>query len=266
MDAQTEGQYAYIELHNGVKLAGKVISVTESSIVVRRKGRDWELQKSQFKSAWYGDELNEVQGRGQSIYSDTYCLLPSARPVGEGNSHYKNYNIFWNQFNFGFSKYFSLGAGFDSASLLFGQPPSIYYLAPKASVGKGRQHFSLGLTNIMTVGEGIGMLSFLNTNYTYGTARANVTVGYSYALTTREVEQNQMVNINVMLPVTDKLLLLSEVAFIDSNQYSINTSLRFLYRSSRTLDVGFMRIVGFEDTVFAPVLSLALPLQKRAKL
>jgi len=261
--AQLVGQHAEIKFKNGNKVRGKVIVVEEDHIVLDNDGAESKVELENIKKATYGHTKWDVLTSGHKPLADNYAVMPSARPIGRSNSHYKNTLLFFNQLNFGLTDRFSLGLGFESASLVVGESPRIFLISPKYSFGSDESYFGIGTSLAMSfVDSEMNMAGLLYANYTYGTDRKNVTAGIAYTYTNDEFDEPALVfNVNMRYPLGKNVIAMTEVILGDFDGVSYLFALRFLTRGGYSFDAGFSRFIE-SDTVIIPVISASIPLSK----
>ncbi len=261
-------KFASVELNNGKTVTGKIIEITNVYIILKSDlGELKILQKNTKKITLsnVGERLTDGEieewdetEENYKNFSDSYFFLPSARPVGVGNNHYKNYEIFYNQFNFGISENFSLGVGFESLSLFAGRTPALF-IAPKFSIGNGNSHFGIGANIGIFPEEGTGGLIYLN--YTYGSDIQNITFGASQAYSFDGGDGTTVFNVNGVYPLSDKVLIMSEVLFGGFEGVLFDFAIRIMTKGGISFDAGFFRTSDFGSALGFPLLGISVPLQ-----
>lgn len=259
--AQHVGQYAIVKLENGDKVKGKVIAADDEYITIENSQVQSKIALSSIKNSTYGATERDVKTAGHKPSADSYAVLPSARPIGKGNSYYKNTLLFFNQFNIGVSDVFSLGMGFESASLVTGQWPRIFSLTPKFSIGSDNSYVGIGTSLLVATDSGdIGYGGLLYANYTYGTDRKNITAGLSYSYNSDSFdESNLLLNVNMSYPLSHNVIAMSELVLGDFDGIAWLFALRFMSRGGFSFDVGFSRFIETERIIL-PVLSALVPI------
>lgn len=178
--AQTENfKSARLEFPNGDVVTGKVISITDDEItILNAYGDELKFSKKEIEEIIF---LDSEEDDYSHFFLDQYFLLSSNFPIEKGKSYYKNQNIFINQFNFGISKNFSLGLGFESASLLIGgEFPPIFYINPRIHGGGENIRFGLNYLGIVIPFDGGSFINSIFPSVTFGAIDRNISIGVVY--------------------------------------------------------------------------------------
>lgn len=259
-ETHAEKKYVTIETHDGSKISGELLEMDDNFFVIRTKDGELKINRSKIATAEISKGSPALTPTKYTDYSDSYFLLPSARPVGKGKTHYKNFNVFANQFNLGLSDNFSLGLGFESISLFAGNFP-VTYVSPKVSIGGDKSYLGIGTTLFIIPYDGgaTGGLAYLN--YTYGSENQNFTVGTSFLYTSEADTSPLIFNINFMFPFSSKVSFVSEVIFGDFDGILFDIGVRIKTKSGINIDAGLIRPDSDIDGLIGyPLLGIAVPL------
>lgn len=200
------------------------------------------------------DSTYRVQNRRD--YDDTYFYFNSARPIGAGQTYYRNYSIVVNKFGLGVSEKFSLSGGFETISLFTRSNLPIFYIEPKLSVRLNEVDFAAG-TYVIVSGGDIGALYYVN--MTLGTESNHFTAGLYkvYGFSALSV-----LNISGCLALSPKVNFMIEYTTLPSttgfNFLLTNIGLRFRTSKDVLFDVSILR--DFYSSGVAPSLSFTIPL------
>jgi len=142
--------------------------------------------------------------------STRYFWSPNGYGLKKGEGYYQNIWVLWNQFAYGFTENFSVGAGI-IPTFLFGAPTPVFATV-KFSIPVVKEKFNVAAGAIVggVIGEsesGIGLLYGLAT---IGSPDANVTLGMGYGFAGGEWAQAPMININGMFRVSSRGYIITE--------------------------------------------------------
>lgn len=250
-------EYVAIKLLNGKKVNGQVVEINGDTYLLKTEIGEVTILKSDIKKIRKADTLEELKKQQYNAYADSYFILPSARPVGKGNSYYKNYNLFYNQFSFGVSDNFSVSTGFESYSFFVGEAPKIFFLAPKFSFGSDMSYFSVGTTLFAGLSDDeTEFIGLAYANYTYGSEYKNITVGASFGYADGGTSP-VIFNINGQYPVSNKVSLVTEILFGNFDGVVVDLGLRIKTSGGIAFDAGFVTVSGASGAL--PILGITVP-------
>jgi|GEM_PF-1559751 len=242
----------------GKKIFGKVLAINDEQIEVETEGGIVAISKSDIKQLYYGEDDFAVYKQIYRDFSDSYFFLPSARPVGVGNSHYRNYYLAFNQFNFAYDENISISAGFEIASLIVGQWPRVFYISPKYSIGSDENYVGIGTSLFISGGNDTPDLNGLAfVNYTLGPENYNCTLGLSYIFGDIGDELPVFVNLDAMIPLTKNFTFLLE--FLRTSEGDIVGGGGFRVKQKGvSFDFGFFR-PALTGSLATPLIGFAIP-------
>ena len=167
MDSTKKAKQVLVETRDGSTFRGTLLERRDDTIVIETASvGQILLSLRDLKS------INEAPPEPATMdnnwfknpYASRYFLSSTGFGLRKGEGYYQNIYVFLNHVNYGFTDNFSLGAGFESASLIAsGRAPVYYYVAPKLSFPMGK-NFNLG------IGALVGSLGFLLDGKTVGNA------------------------------------------------------------------------------------------------
>lgn len=256
-----------VKLKNGNTLVGELIKLGRDSIVINNEqfGRI-AFAKTEIKSYDGLDKRSDIDGVGwdKEKYQSQYFISPTARPVGEGNKYYTNFDIFANTFSFGISDNFSITAGFEAISIFAGQFP-VVYVNPKFSIPAGDNvYIGFGTSLfVVTLDDEVNFGGLAYTNTTIGSASKNFTAGVGFAYATGGNTDFPLIyQFGFALPLGKKVSILAESFFDSSLDGLYNIGLRIITKGNIVFDAGISRPTDFGGSgiIGIPLLSLSVPL------
>ncbi len=202
-----------IETVDGNEFLGEIIS--EDSLTVRIKTDNFgeiAVNKTDIKKR----KPVEIQQLKDGKYwfpnpqSSRYFWSPNGYGLKKGEGYYQNIWVLWNQFSYGVTDYFSLGAGI-IPTFLFGAPTPVF-ATMKFSIPVIKEKFNLagGAIAGYVIGESEAGLGILYGLGTYGSHDSNVSIGMGYGFAAGEWAQAPMINFNGMLRVSSRGYLITE--------------------------------------------------------
>jgi hypothetical protein len=244
-----------IELKNGDVRNGTYKGQDENTIYIYdTDGNEVEFAKSSIKEMEYANEVNQLD------FMDQYYFLSSNFPIGKGNSYYKNQNLFINQFNFGVSDNFSIGAGFESASLLLGgEFPPLSYVNPRISLGNDNIRFGLNAFFIFIPFDDVEMVGVLTPSLTIGSRTNNISFGIGTGFFDGEFAESFIATVAGTARISNKVSFIGELFIgsdFDTDIFSSNLGLRI-----RTGKIAIDAALNFttEAEIAIPLLGLSIP-------
>lgn len=237
-DSASKEQTVTIKMNNGDKFVGKLLKNENDSVIIKNENGEFLLMKSNVKTIVYQDESYKY--KFQNPHDTRYFFTTSGIPLKKGTGYYQNVLIVLNAVNFGLTRNFSIGGGFEFISTLLGYP--IWYLTPKLSfnldeklhVGTGV--LVAGIADQGSVGLGYGVVTF-------GDSETNLSLGTGFGYIDSEVSPYPVINISGMHRIGDFFSLLSENYILtNQNRYPVYFGIhgiRFLSKNS-SFDIGLL--------------------------
>ncbi len=255
-----------IETVDGNEFLGEIIKEDSRSIVLKtRKLGEITISKSDIKSRKEVEVQQIVDGRFwfPNPQSTRYFWSPNGYGLKKGEGYYQNIWVLWNQFSYGLSDNFSVGAGVIPLFLFGGGATPIFGTA-KFSVPIVKDKVNIGGGAIVgtVLGEeamGFGILYGLST---FGTSDNNVTLGLGYGFAAGEWATAPMVNINGMFRVTSRGYFITENYYLPAageNYFVLMFGGRWIIKKA-ALDYGLVfPIADIGSFVAIPWLGFTIP-------
>lgn len=263
----TDTEIIEVKMKGGEVFIGKLKKLGADSLILDHKtlGR-LALPRVDIKKSVNLDNKGVFKEEGwkKEKYQGKYLALPTAMPIGEGNSYYSNYSLFINTFSFGLSENISITTGFETVSIFAGQFP-VLFVNPKISIPAGENVY-LGVGTSVFFGTfdsqaGLGVLTYANT--TIGSSSKNVTAGLGFAFSSDEDAEVPLVyQFGFTLPLGKRINLISEAVLDSSFDGAINFGIRIITKGNTIFDIGLFRPTEFDniEIIGVPLLSLSIPL------
>jgi hypothetical protein len=193
-----------------------------------------------------------------------YFWSPNGYGLNKGEGYYQNVWIFFNQFAYGITNNFSVGAGFVPL-FLFGGAPTPVWITPKISVPLVKDKFNLGAGALLgtVIGEQESNFGILYGIATFGNRDKNFSLGLGYGLLNGELASMPAINLSTMIRTGKRGYFLSENYIIpsDPNLILLSVGGRSIIKRI-SLDYGL--IVPFAEDmgtfIAIPWLGLSIPL------
>lgn len=259
-----------IETKDGNEYVGKIISHDTESILLATPnlGEIRIMKKDMIKL----DRIESGQIRQGRIWypnlqSTRYFFAPNGYGLKKGEIYYQNVWIMFNQFSFGVSDYFSIGAGIIPLFLFAGSPTPAWII-PKVSIPVVRDKFNIGagalIGGVIGVDEsGFGIVYGMTT---FGSRDKNVSIGLGYGYAAGDFANKPMVNLSSFIRISPRGYFVTENYFIPiEDELIVLLSMGGRSIIKRVgLDYGlFLPIVQDMDTFFIiPWLGITVPLHK----
>jgi len=109
-------EHVKIYMKDGKVIRGIFKEMNSTEITYYLDGNTHTVKRSDVRKFSINDSLTggESVDKARRDYSDQYLFFQSALPTTKGQLTYKNYNVFVNQFSYGFNEHFSLSSGFET--------------------------------------------------------------------------------------------------------------------------------------------------------
>ena len=175
-----------VTMTDGSVLIGAFVTETSETITLQTTYfGSIELSRSDIRQIDTVDSesLDAGETRFENPNSTRYLFGPSAIPMKKGEGYYQNVYVILQSFNYGITKNFSIGGGFDVITPFVREVPPFFFITPKVGFKLAEKvHLGGGLLYANTAafelsGFGIGYGIF-----TYGTEENNIQAGNSLGL------------------------------------------------------------------------------------
>jgi len=202
-----------IETNDGNEFLGQIVSEDDAKIVLKtEKLGTITINKIDVKSR---ENVAVQQIKDGKLWfanpqSTRYFWSPNGYGLQKGEGYYQNIWVLWNQFSYGITNNFSVGAGIIPI-FLFGAPTPVFATVKfSIPVVKDKINIAAGAIAGTVLGEsetGFGILYGLST---FGSPDANVTVGLGYGFAGGEWSKTPLINLNGMIRVSSKGYIITE--------------------------------------------------------
>jgi len=257
-----------IETFDGNIFIGNITSEDSATIVLKTTSLgEIKIPLSNIKSKTI---LKQVKYEGGKIWlpnpqSSRYFWAPNGYGLEKGTSYYQNIWILYNQFSFGLTNNFSIGAGF-LPLFLFGGTSSPFWIVPKVSIPVVKDKFNLGTGAFLgtILGEDAGVFGLLYGTTTFGSRDRNISFGLAYGFAQDDWLNIPVINVASMIRTGPKGYFITENYVITAEGETVallSLGGRSIIRNIG-LDYSLWIPIGAEmDTFVAiPFLGITIPL------
>jgi hypothetical protein len=250
-----------ITLNDGSTVSGTLTSLSDTDIVIQSESLgEVRLQKENIKSM---TEISSINAKKSGIWfpnpnSTRYLIGSSAIPGEKKTGYYQNTWVFVNSFNYCFTNFLSVSAGFEIISIMAGKNgPYAFYINPKASF-KVAKNFYLGgnilyANTIRSIDE-FGGLGTLNAFGTYGNNNINITGAVGWGWSDGTFSSSPLITISGMARASKRIAFVSENWLIpkigDTEGYYgvFSYGIRFLGEKT-SIDLAFINNPDIADAI-----------------
>ncbi len=213
-----------IETLDGNEFIGQIVQEDSLKVVLKtEKLGEISIFKADIKRYNIVEVLQIKEGKYwfPNPQSTRYFWSPNGYGLKKGEGYYQNIWVLWNQFAYGLTDNFSIGAGVIPI-FLFGAPTPIFATA-KFSIPVVDKKFNIAAGAIAgtVAGEaetGFGILYGLAT---IGSPDANVTFGLGYGFAGGEMASSPAINVNGLFRVSKGSYIITENYFLSGGGESI---------------------------------------------
>jgi hypothetical protein len=215
---QSDTTLVRIETTDGNEFIGNIVEENTQNIVLKTNNLgEITIQKSNIKSRKdiQSQEFKEGKLWFANPQSTKYFWAPNAYGLKKGEGYYQNIYVLWNQFTYGVSNNFSLGAGVIPTFLFAGAPTPVFATL-KASIPIQKDKFNLAAGAIVgtVLGGDVGAFGILYGTSTLGTPDNNVSIGLGYGFAEGELASSPLINISGLFRVSSRGYILTENYYI----------------------------------------------------
>jgi len=216
-------KYVKITTKDGTHIQGTVIEENEETMVIQSSFGESIIYRSNIEEIEFVSELDNTE----NLYSGSHYLFnQSAFNLKKGESYYENTYLFLNSFSFGITDNFSITAGLEAASIVFGPAVPGLFVNPKFSIPFKRGVFGITTPFIFGTSEGAAF-GGLQGVLTLGTPSRNISFGGGAGINLKRSEDSTVYifQVSALLPVSNKVSFICEnyVTIIDSNSTTLIT-------------------------------------------
>ena len=224
---------------DGDEFRGVYIEKTDKNLIIRTNNGELRLLNTKIESVI----LDEYKGKYKfpNPHDTRYFFGPSAIPIKKGVGYYQNIMVVGNFINYGITRNFSIGGGFEFISTLIVRQP-IYFITPKVGFKLGEKfHLGGGVLvagisgNNSVLGYGVA---------TYGTSESNITLGGGFGLTNGITNERPTFMLSGQTRVSNGVSLMTENYFIEDLR--INSIGVRLIGKNNAFDIGIVNTSGMD--------------------
>ncbi|RNC79631.1 MAG: hypothetical protein ED557_13995 [Balneola sp.] len=243
--------YYVLTLNDGTQLTGKVIKVTETSLIFSTNSiPSIDIPFENIKKIEEIDSLN-IRSDGEYWFpnpsSTRYFLSPTAFTLDRKEGYYQNTYLLFNSVNVGLMDFFSVGGGFEFLSTFGSGISPIFYLTPKIG-GKVAKDFRLS-GGVLMINADDFWLGTIYTVGTYGNTNDNISVGLSWGFIDGEIADRPIYTLGGTKRISRRVSLLTENYFfpdVEGNNSFHLYGFRF-FGSKLSTDLGFLNNSDISD-------------------
>lgn len=260
-----------VETTDGNVFIGNVISEDSLNLVIKTQNLgDLKIPLNTIKSK---TELKDLRKVGSDYWlpnpqSSRYFWAPNGYGLEKGSSYYQNIWILYNQFSFGLSDNFSVGAGMLPLFLFAGAPTPVW-IVPKLSIPVVKDKLNIGTGAFLgafysTDAMGFGLLYATST---IGSRDKNVSLGLAYGFADGEWMKKPIINASFLIRTGPKGYLISENYLITAEGETvaiISFGGRTIIRNM-SIDYSLWIPMGadFDSFVAIPFLGITVPMNRK---
>jgi RNase P/RNase MRP subunit p29 len=226
------------------------ITIAKSDIVTQK---DVDAHQMKHGSYWF-----------ENPQSTRYLWSPNGYGLKKGEGYYQNIWVLWNQFSYGLSDKFSIGAGVIPLFLFTGPTP--VFVTAKFSIPVVEDKFNVGGGAIFgtVIGEEDGGLGIFYGLTTFGSRDNNVTLGMGYGYAGGTWASAPMINLNGMFRISKRGYIITENYLLSTGSESVvilSIGGRSIIRRA-ALDYGLLIPAVGDGGIAIPWLGFTVPFGK----
>jgi hypothetical protein len=194
--------------------------------------------------------------------SGRYFWAPDGYGLEKDKSYYQNIWVLYNQFSYGMTNNFSLGAGLIPLFLFAGAPTPVW-IVPKISIPVIRDKINVGTGAFLgtLLGEGSGAFGLVYGTTTFGSRDKNLSLGFAWGFSSGEWMTRPIINFSAMIRTGPKSYLITEnyIIPVKTEVYSYAVypggSFENKYKSVVIISLGgrsIIRNVGLDYSIWIP--------------
>ncbi len=257
-----------IETTDGNEYIGQVISDDSTKTVLKtEKLGEITILKADIKNTESVQVQQIKDGKlwFENPQSTRYFWSPNGYGLKKGEGYYQNIWVLWNQFSYGLTDYFSIGAGIIPI-FLFGAPTPVF-ITPKFSIPIKKDKFNIGAGAIVgtVLGEEGTGFGILYSNATFGSRDANVSIGAGAMFAGGEWAPSPLINFSGMFRVTNRGYFITENYLVSDGDFTVvmlSAGGRWIIKKA-AIDYGLFLPISSDGIPFAaPWLGFTLPFGK----
>jgi len=247
-----------VETVDGNEYIGTLVSQDVKSIVLKTDQLgNITLRKADIRKMTpiEGDQMKDGVLWFDNPQATRYFWQPNGFGLKKGEGYYQNVWIFFNQFSYGVTDNFSIGAGIVPLFLFSGSSTPVW-LTPKFSIPIVEDQFNVGIGGMLgtVLGEEEAGFGFVYGTSTVGDRNTNMSLGLGYGYAGGDWANAPLISLSGMFRTGQRGYLVTENFYINT----VDGDLLLLSFGGRRL----IKNVGLDFGLFFPVLSedfFALP-------
>ncbi len=263
---ETDSTLVRIETRDGNEFVGRITSQDTAKVVLLTENlgeisifiKDIVSQKKV-----YPEQVRNGEIWFPNPQSTRYYWAPNGYGLKKGEGYYQNIWVLWNQFAYGITDNFSIGATVIPL-FLFGGGPTPVLINPKLSFPLEKNKFNLGAGALAgtILGESDATFGILYGVSTFGTPDNNISIGLGYGFAGGEWASSPLINFCGMFRLSSRWYFLSEnyyIGFANGGGGIISGGARWIIKKA-ALDFGLFMPVGADAGLIAiPWLGFTIP-------
>lgn len=201
-----------IVLKDGTRLRGELLRQDSTEAVIQtKKFGEVRLPTDQIVRMGPQDVLEPVE-TFPNLFPQTMRVAPTAFSAERGRVYFRNYFVYFSQFEYGITDNWSVGTTFFSfvPTALFSINTKVSFpVTNRVRLGLNAQYATLGINNLFfnNVRAGIGYLQGIVTT---GDRQNNTTYGLGWSLSNGEVSRNFIGTFGLVRKVSPRLTFITE--------------------------------------------------------
>lgn len=203
-----------IETKDGNTFVGTIVSEDQLVIVLKTEiYGEVTIQKASISSR---TKLGEIKMVGRELWlpnpqSARYFWAPNGYGLEKGSAYYQNIWILYNQFSFGLTRNFSIGAGMVPLFLFAGTATPLW-IVPRFSIPVVENKLNIGTGALLAtlIGEDTGLFGLLYGTTTIGSRERNISLGLAYGFADDEWLRVPVINFSGMARTGPRSYLITE--------------------------------------------------------
>ncbi|MEN8115712.1 MAG: hypothetical protein ABFS16_01960 [Bacteroidota bacterium] len=216
----TDSTLVKIETTDGNEFLGNIVSEDDLQIVLKTdKFGEITIRKIDIKSRELvqPQQIKEGELWFDNPQSTRYFWAPNGYGLKKGEGYYQNIYVLWNQFTYGVTNNFSLGAGVIPLFLFDGSPTPIFATA-KFSVPLEKDKFNLGggaiVGTVLGESDDVGAFGIVYGVSTFGSPDNNITFGLGYGFAAGEWASSPLINLSGLFRISSRGYIITENYYI----------------------------------------------------
>lgn len=232
---------------DGEEYKGSIILNNEEKLILKTNNGEVMIVSKNVKTIEQINEKNKFEY--PNPHDTRYFFSPSGIPIKKKTGYYQNIYVTTNFVNYGISKNFSIGGGFEFISTVSGSP--IWFLSPKFGFEIDEKiHVATGF--IMAGMSSQGAVSIAYGVGTYGTSNTNASIGLGYGFADGELTKYPALMLSGTHRFSTGFSILTENYIVpnssDANLYIGVHGVRILSQKN-AFDIGALVISTMSDII-----------------